>query len=315
MWVDGKSHSPMTFNLAMKSKVLFTEANSEILRKSATFFSQIGEYGHNNIIANYEHLIWKHLENPHGKSLISTIELNNDIKAVMIFQKNYYYSSGKEIKYFLATDMAFIKDERKLSKILDYWKECIQFIKKEYPDFIIIHSSNIKSEPIYGRFFKEFRIGTIKAKIYLPGTKKMQPTVLEDKKIEYTFDEWRWSPRSQVKYKIYRNSSTKEPEIIYRVQKKFGLRVIIIVEINPNILIKETPKTFWKLLILCLKEGCLLPIFYLDIQNGSLLKHISNFIEVPKIISSYEFPIYVHNDSEKIVIQKDILQLSMLDVM
>ena len=299
----------------MKSKVRFTEANSEILRKSAMFFSRIEEYGYKNIITNYEHLIWKHLENPHGKSLISTIELNNDIKAVMIFQKNNYYSSGKEVKYFLATDMAFIKDERKLSNILDYWKECIKFIKKEYPDFVIIHSSNIRSEPIYSRFFKEFRVGTIKAKIYLPGTKKMQLTALEDKKIEYTFDEWRWSPRSQIKYKISRNSSTKEPEIIYRVQKKFGLRIIVIVEINPNIFIKQTSKTFWKLLILCIKEGSLLPIFYLDIKNSSSLKQFNNFIEVPKIISSYEFPIYVHNDSKKIVFQKNIFQLSMLDVM
>ena len=299
----------------MKSKVRFTEANSEILRKSATFFSQIEEYGHNNIITSYEHLIWKHLENPRGKSLISTIELNNDIKAVMIFQKNNYYSSGREIKYLLATDMAFIKDERKLSNVLDYWKECIKFIKKEYPDYVIIHTSNTRSEPIYSRFFKEFKIRTIKAKIYLPGTKKIQLAASEDKSIEYKFDEWRWSPRSQIKYKIYRNSSTKEPEIIYRVQKKFGLRVMVIVEINPNILNKRTPKTFWKLLTLCLREGSLLPIFYLDIHNGSSLKHFSNFIEVPKIISSYEFPIYVHNDLEKILTKKDILQLSMLDVM
>ena len=299
----------------MKSKVRFTEATSEILQKSATFFSQIEEYGQDNIITSYEHLIWKHLENPRGKSLISTIELNNNIKAVMIFQKNNYYSSGREIKYLLATDMAFIKDERKLSNVLDYWKECIKFIKKEYPDYVIIHSSNIRSEPIYSRFFKEFKIRTIKPKIYLPGTKKIELADSEDKSIEYKFDEWRWSPRSQIRYNIYRNRSTKEPEIIYRVQKKFGFRVMVIVEINPNILNKRTPKTFWKLITLCLKEGSLLPIFYLDIHKSSSLKHFNNFIEVPKIISSYEFPIYVHNDSEKILANKDILQLSMLDVM
>jgi hypothetical protein len=299
----------------MKSKVRFTEANSDILQKSATFFSQIMEYGQSNIIANYEHLIWKHLENPHGKSLVSTIESNNEIKAVMIFQKNNYYYSGEEVKYLLATDMAFIKDERKLSTVLNYWEECIKFIKNEYPEFVIIHSSNIRSEPIYSRFFQELKIATIKAKIFLPGRKKIQPPGLEDKVFEYKFDAWRWSPRSQVKYKIFRNRLTNEPEIIYRIQNKFGIRVIVVVEINPRILNEQTYKILWLLLFLCLKEVCLLPIFYFDIQNSSSLKHSKNFIEVPRIISSYEFPIYVHNDLEKMLTKKDVLQLSMLDVM
>jgi hypothetical protein len=273
------------------------------------------EYGQSNIIANYEHLIWKHLENPHGRSLVSTVESNNEIKATMIFQKNNYYHSGKEVKYLLATDMAFIKNERKLSKVLNYWEECIKFIKKEYPEFVIIHSSNIRSEPIYSRYFQELKIATIKAKIFFPGTKKIQPPGLEDKVIEYKFDAWRWSPRSQVKYKIFRNRLTNEPEIIYRIQKKFGVRVIVIVEINPTILNKRTAKIFWLLLSLCLKEVCLLPVFYFDIQNSSSLKLSKNFIKVPRIISSYEFPIYVHNDVEKMLTKKDILQLSMLDVM
>jgi len=299
----------------MKSKVRFTEANSDILQKSATFFSQIMEYGQSNIIANYEHLIWKHLENPHGKSLVSTIESNNEIKAAMIFQKNNYYYSGEEVKYLLATDMAFIKDERKLSTVLNYWEECIKFIKKEYPEFVIIHSSNRRSEPIYSRYFQELKIATIKAKIFFPGRKKIQSLGLEDKVFEYKFDAWRWSPRSQVKYKIFRNRLTNEPEIIYRIQNKFGIRVIVVVEINPRILNEQTYKILWLLLFLCLKEVCLLPIFYFDIQNSSSLKHSKNFIEVPRIISSYEFPIYVHNDLKKMLTKKDVLQLSMLDVM
>jgi len=299
----------------MKSNIRFTEANSEILQKIATFYSQIEEYGHNNIIANHDHLMWKHLENPRGKSLVSTIEFNNEIKAVMIFQKNNYYYSGNEIKYLLATDMAFRKVERKLSSILNYWEECINFIKKEYPEFVIIHSSNIRSEPIYNKFFKESKIATIKAKIYFPGTKITNLTILGEKIMEYKFDEWRWSPKSQVKYKIVRNRFTNEPEIIYRKQKKFGIRVMVIVEINPTILNKRKSQIVLQLLILCLKEVCIVPIFYFEIQNSSSLKYLNNFVEVPKIISSYEFPIYVHNDLEKILTKKDILQLSMLDVM
>jgi len=298
----------------MKNKIRFTEANSEILQKSASFFSQIEEYGKENIIANYEHLTWKHLENPHGKSLVSTIESNNEIKAVMFFQKNSYFYSGNEVKYLLATDMAFKKDVRKLSNVLDYWEECINFIKEEYPKFIIIHSSNNISEPIYNRFFKEFKIITIKAKIFFPRTKVTHPSSLEEKVTAYKFDTWRWSPRSQIKYKILRNRINKEPEFIYRIQKKFGIRVMVIVEINPTIFNQRTSKTFFQLLILCLKEVCIAPIFYFNTQKSSSIKHLNNFIEVPKIISSYDFPIYVHNDSKNIINKKDLFQLSMLDV-
>ena len=299
----------------MKNKICFNEANSEILHKSASFFSQIEEYGQANIIANYEHLTWKHLENPHGKSLVSTIEINNEIKAIMFFQKNDYCYEGNKVKYLLATDMAFKKDVRKLSNVLNYWDECINYIKKEYPEFIIIHSSNSISEPIYNKFFKEFKVATIKAKIFFPRTKVTDHIGVEEKVKDYKLDNWRWSPRSQVKYKTVRNNLTNETELIYRMQKKFGIRVMVIVEINPKILNKRASKIFFTLLILCLREACIAPIFYFYTQKSGSIKHLNNFIEVPKLISKYDFPIYVHNDSKKIINKKDILQLSMLDVM
>jgi hypothetical protein len=90
---------------------------------------------------------------------------------------------------------------------------------------------------------------------------------------------------------------------------------MVIVEINPTIFNKRKSQILLQLLILCLKEVCIVPIFYFDIQNSSSLKYLKNFVEVPKIISSYEFPIYVHNDLKNIMPKKDILQLSMLDVM
>jgi hypothetical protein len=232
----------------------------------------------------------------------------------MFFQKSNYFYSENEVKYLLATDMAFKKDMRKLINVLNYWEECIKFIKKEYPNFIIIHSSNTLSEPIYNRFFKELKIITIKAKIFFPRTKVTHPSGLKKKATEYKFEAWRWNPRSQIKYKIVRNCLNNEPELIYRIQKKFGVRVLVIVEINPTILNKRTSKIFFQLLILCLKELCIVPIFYFNVQKSSSIKHIHNFIEVPKIIASYDFPIYVHNDSKKIINKKDLFQLSMLDV-
>jgi hypothetical protein len=299
----------------MTSIINFREANKDNLNELANFYSQIKEYGKKNIIADHEHLIWKHFDNPEGKSLIATIQSDDEIRAAMIFQRNKKFSSKNEFKYFLASDMAFKQGERKLSNVLNFWDACDKFIKQEFPEFAIVHSSNIKSEPIYNKYFTNFKITTIDAKIYFPLSIRNKYTLLENLDSNYKFNDWRWSKKSKIEYRILKNRSTGDPEIIYRIQKKFGIRILIIIEVNPTVICKNKFKLSWQLLVLCLKEKCIIPIFYLELRNNNLVSPRNDFIKIPHILSKYKFPIYVRNDPKNIASKLNIIQLSILDVL
>lgn len=296
----------------------FQEMKAEATEELTNFYLSISEFGRKNILTNQEHLAWKHIDNPAGKSIFVRIFEGEQIIGVMFFQKNYRELSRKKDLYFLVTDFAISERYRSLKMVLEVWDQGIKYINKRFPNTPIVHSSNVKSEPIYNRFFKELKETTITPTIFCPKKIKgnsVKP--IEELNIfnDEIYNEWRWGEKSKRKYIKLVNKKDNQIILVATIKKLFGLRILIILDFDGNYFVANKPAIIFKLLILCIRHISFLPLFYINKEKDkSYSDYRQNFKNIPKILTYYSFPIYVHNN-EKFTGTDYSIKLSVLDVL
>jgi hypothetical protein len=282
----------------MELNLEFKEFDLDLATRLARYYELIPEFGKNNILADAKHLVWKHYENPAGRSIVAIFSNKNDIDGAMIFQKNFRKIKYQSGLFFLATDFAISKNYRSLNLVLEFWKNCQKYFAINYPNAALIHSSNKKSEKIYSLYFNQSRKYVIKPSIFWPRKGSKTEEINSEELIDFSghqYLEWRLNNKSSRKYvTIY----SKDMVVICAiVQKIFGLRFIVILDFDSKFLEKNKLKFFFELIKICVKSFSLFPIFYLNIDlnsdKGDYRRHFKSF---PELLSPYIFPIYIHNN-------------------
>lgn len=302
----------------MEAKLEFAEIDLETVKSLASFYAMIPEFGKKNILSNEQHLEWKHLDNPAGKSIVASLSVEKKIVGAMIFQKQFRIYENKMDLYFLATDFAIAKKYRSLKLVLDFWKNCLKHFNENFEEIPLIHSSNKKSEKIYSFYFKNHRKEIIKPAIYWPKRDKTFETNNTEELVKFTDEQylkWRFASKSQRKYIKFYNA--KNEEIIFAgiIKKIFGLKFLIIIDVNPKFLETNIMQFRYNLLITCIKNFAICPIFYVNenLRNKDI-DYRRHFKILPTIISPFSFPIYIHNNVN--LLNKNlILKLSAIDVL
>lgn len=302
----------------MELKLEFVEIDLEAVKSLASFYATIPEFGKKNILSNEQHLEWKHLDNPAGRSIVASLSVDKEIVGAIIFQKNFRKYEKKIDLYFLATDFAIATKYRSLKLVLDFWKNCLEHLNEKFEEIPLIHSSNKKSEKIYSLYFKRYRKEIIKPAIYWPKNNKTFETNNIEELVNFTdkqYQKWRFASKSQREYiKIY-NANNEEIILVGIIKKIFGFKFFIIIDFNPKFLEDNRMKFSYNIIITCLKNLAICPIFY--VNENLLNKDIDyrrHFKVLPSIISPFSFPIYIHNNVN--LLNKNlILKLSAIDVL
>lgn len=296
----------------------FQEMKAEATEELTNFYLTISEFGRKNILTNQEHLAWKHIDNPAGKSIFVRIFKGEQIIGAMFFQKNYRDLTHKKELYFLVTDFAISERYRSLKMVLEVWDQGIKYINKHFPNTPIVHSSNAKSEPIYNRFFGELKKTIISPTIFWP--KKMDRNSIKpieelNRFNDELYSEWRWGEKSKRKYIKIVNKKDNQIILVATTKKLLGLRILIILDFDGNYFEANKLATLFKLLILCIKNFSFLPLFYVDKEKDKIYSdYRQNFKNIPNILTYYSFPIYIHNN-ENFGLTEHSIKLSVLDVL
>ena len=282
-------------------------ANRENLSKLSKFYAEIPEYGSKNILSNTAHLFWKHLENPYGKSYLFFEMIDNRIISAIILQarpSNYRNKS----KCFLACDMAILPEFRKLSRFTNLWKEAKTFCNKEFgTDYMIFHSSNNMSEPLYSSLPLSKKVSILKPYIFFPGInlkhifcRKNSLNEFKDTK-EEQFYNWRFNENSQVEYfTLYGcdRCDDGETKIFYRIQKFYIFNCLIILNDATSSCTKCDLRIQRHILQAMLKNRSIVTIFYAQQNIEKVFRtFFKNWHKIPNKFSPYTFPIYLSNSA------------------
>jgi len=282
-------------------------ANRQNLTNLSVFYAQIPEYGSKNILSNKTHLLWKHLENPYGKSYLFFEIIDNQIISAIILQSRPSTFRNKS-KSFLACDMAILPEFRKLSRFTNLWKEAKVFCNKEFgTDYMIFHSSNNMSEPIYSSLPLSKKVTILKPYMFFPGIslkyvfrRKNILNEFKDTK-EEQFYSWRFNKNSQVEYFTlygYDRCDHGGAKIFYRIQKFYVFNCLIILNDATSPCTKCDLRIQRQILQAMLKHRSIVAIMYAQ-QN--LRKESMTFFKywhnIPKKFSPYTFPIYSSNSA------------------
>jgi hypothetical protein len=291
------------------------EVSTEILEELRNFYKSTKEYGDTSVLANYNHLLWKHYNNPNGKSFLIGIRLNDELIGALVLQKLVI----NNIKYLLACDFALKKDIRNLSSVIKIWKSTLNVLKVENNYEFIIHSSNNMSDKIYRNIFKDKRVTSIEPFFLIPNLKSTRNAKIDKTQVlsyinenKATFN-WRWSVESKRDYIIGKNNSTVYFTAI--TQKLKFLRIMVVLDLNLSA-VERYPMAFFRVLLqnLIISKS-IIPVFF---TTGATVQTMTQknikLIKFPKFLNQFHFPIYIHNKEDKTPKLK-YFWLSILDVL
>lgn len=209
-------------------KIILTRhiCDIDLLCDLINFYQRVPEFGPKNRLANLDYLIWKHLNNPCGKSWVFIAKnTNGKVLGVIFLQKRKFYTNCNEFDYWLACDLGIDYTHRNLNIFFKLWNFLMKNIEK---NATIYHSSNKYSEPFYNHLEKHKLISTLEPYILLPRisfTKKFESKT----SAKFTY------PKDSI-YKKWRNSSfnnfkiTVYEDIRYAVYKIGFFKIIIIID-------------------------------------------------------------------------------------
>ena len=280
-------------------------ADYDNLTSLSKFYAKIPEYGSKNILSNNGHLFWKHLENPYGKSYLFFEIIDNQIISAIILQARPSTFRNKS-KCFLACDMAILPEFRKLSRFTNLWKEVKTFCNKEFgTDYMIFHSSNNMSEPLYSSLLLSKKVTILKPYVFIPGInlkhlfrRKNSLNEFKDTK-EDQFYSWRFNENSQVEYFTlngYDKCDDGGTKIFYRIQKFHVFNCLIILNDATSSCMKCDLRIQRQILQAMFKHRSIVAIMYarqtLGKESMTVFKY---WHKIPNKFSPYTFPIYSSN--------------------
>ena len=121
--------------------------------------------------------------------------------------------------------------------------------------------------------------------------------------------------RKVRKYIKIVNKKDNQIILVATTKKLLGFRILIIIDFDGNYFEANKSATLFKLLILCIKNFSFLPLFYINKEKDKIYSdYRQNFKNIPKILTYYSFPIYVHNN-ENFTGTDYSIKLSALDVL
>lgn len=290
-------------------------ATSENLAKLSEFYAQIPEYGDKNILSNKLHLFWKHLENPYGKSQLFFEILGNQIIAAIILQRRPPIKNNCA-NNFLACDMAIRPEHRKLSRFINLWKEVKTFCNNKFDNnYIIYHSSNYMSEPLYNSLSISKKSNKLVPYLFFPSI-NLNYSISKSKFVnkpkylkEEKFYNWRFNKKSQIQYfnlQDLRKCKECHLNIFYRIQKLYFFNCLIFLNNSMSPCNKCDFNIRNQIIRTMIKHRSVVAIWYApENLKKDFLNFFKNWHKVPKKLTPYIFPIYLSdfyfdNDSNKL---------------
>lgn len=280
-------------------------ADNDNLTSLSKFYAKIPEYGSKNILSNNAHLFWKHLENPYGKSYLFFEIIDNQIISAIILQARPSTFRNKG-KCFLACDMAILPEFRKLSRFTNLWKEVKAFCNKEFgTDYMIFHSSNNMSEPLYSSLPLSKKVTILKPYVFFPGINlkhlfhgKNSLNEFKHTK-EEQFYSWRFNENSQVEYFTitgFDKCGGGGTKIFYRIQKFHVFNCLIILNDATSSCLKCDLRIQRRIIQNMFKHKSIVVIMYARQNLGKeSMTFFKYWHKIPNKFSPYTFPIYSSN--------------------
>jgi GNAT superfamily N-acetyltransferase len=182
----------------------------------------------NQSIFTRDYLVWKHVENPAGKSFVLIAEENSKMVGLRIFMLWDFHIHGKSYKALRPVDTAVHKDYQGKGLFKQLTLQGLEMMKGNF-DFIF-NTPNANSLPGY------LKMGWTKinnkASFYFTPTIPFPRATnfANDRKLKSQGDveefiKWRYSP-ARYKWAIFGDQSI----VIYRLEKRRAIRFIIIVD-------------------------------------------------------------------------------------
>lgn len=109
------------------------------------------EYGDLPTVTSFEHIKWKHVENPCGSSLAVNLRDNKTIVGRLMLQRKIFYVDKKEVPVAFITDALVHPDYRRPS---GNFLSLMNSIKNIKDIALIFHTSNNKTEGIYSKILQ-----------------------------------------------------------------------------------------------------------------------------------------------------------------
>jgi hypothetical protein len=296
-------------------RVVIEEVSRETIVDLKVFYSKIQELGNSNLLTELNHLAWKHLTNPNGKSILIGKRIDNELVAALILQKNKL----NKIKFLLACDFAISKNQRNITNVIEIWNAALTVFSRETDYDSIFNSSNLMSEKIYRIMFKDKKNTEIVPTIILPKlgifkkSKNWHTKYLSYFNSEKTISDWKWSAESNRQYLSGEYKGTVF--FIAKIEKYKFLKVLIILDIN----LKAVEDNFFgfgsALIRTLIKNRTIIPIVFIS-SESSRAKISKNIvcIKIPTVFEKIKFPIYIHNKDKDTLDGKHFF-LSILDVL
>jgi hypothetical protein len=291
------------------------EVSLDTIEELRIFYKTTKEYGKTSILAKHNHLLWKHFNNPNGKSFLIGIRLNHELVGALVLQK----LEIKNIKFLLACDFALKNDIRNLSSVVKIWKSALNVLEAEKNYAFIMHSSNNMSDKIYKNIFKDKMLTSIEPFLLIPNLwmKKCDKTdnspilsYLNDNK---TIFNWRWSLDSDREYIIGKKNGTVYFTAI--TQRFKFIKILVVVDLNLEEVERNFRVFFRVLLQNLIASKSIIPVFFTTKAVAQTTTHQNiKLIKVPRFLTQFIFPIYIHKKEDETTNLK-YFWLSVLDVL
>lgn len=291
------------------------EVSIDTIEELRIFYKKTKEYGNTSILAKHNHLLWKHLNNPNGKSFLIGIRLNQELVGALVLQK----LEVKNIKFLLACDFALKKDIRNLSSVVKMWKSALNVLEAEKNYAFIMHSSNNMSDKVYKNIFKDKRVTNIEPFLLIPNlwmkicAKTDNSPILSYINDNKTIFNWRWSLESDREYIIGKKNTTVYFTAITQRFKFFNILVVVDLNLRE---VERNFKVFFRVLLHSLiVSKSIIPVFFTTKAITQTMTHQNiKLIKFPRFMKQFNFPIYIHKKEDETANLK-YFWLSVLDVL
>jgi hypothetical protein len=229
-------------------------------------------------IFTLDYLVWKHVQNPAGKSFVLVAEEDSRLVGLRIFMLWDFHINGRAYKALRPVDTAVHKDYQGKGLFKKLTLQGLDMMKGNF-DFIF-NTPNNNSLPGYLKMgWTQLDSGTafyFTPVIPLPKTTRF----IEDRKLDSSekiteFIKWRYSP-SRYKWATFSDHSV----IIYRIEKRRFFNLVVIVD---SFFTKQNLKRNVK--SICSREKSLGYIFLYSKKTQKLKSFFSSKRGSPVIVS------------------------------